>query len=146
MKREKTREPAPVADAVRPRLFSVSDANRALVLVRPILQAFVDAYATLNSQRDADTPDAARLEALIDRLRDLEQELRDIGCELKDPVVGLIDFPARHEGRTVYLCWKLGESAIEHWHELDAGFTGRRPIGPDFGSSDAGQESLADPR
>jgi hypothetical protein len=38
-----------------------------------------------------------------------------------------------HEGRRVVLCWKLGEPAVAHWHELNAGFGGRRTITPDFG-------------
>ena len=41
---------------------------------------------------------------------------------------GLVDFIGRHEGRDVYLCWKLGEERITHWHELNAGFAGRKPV------------------
>ena len=26
------------------------------------------------------------------------------------------------------LCWKLGEEAVRHWHEVDAGFAGRQPL------------------
>ena len=48
--------------------------------------------------------------------------------ELKDYQTGLIDFIGRHEGRDVYLCWKLGEEQITHWHELNAGFAGRQPV------------------
>ena len=49
------------------------------------------------------------------------EELNAIGCELKDANTGLIDFVGRHEGRLVYLCWRLGD-------ELDAGFAGRQPV------------------
>ena len=41
---------------------------------------------------------------------------------------GLIDFPALHDGREVYLCWELGEERIGFWHELEAGYGGRRPL------------------
>jgi hypothetical protein len=41
---------------------------------------------------------------------------------------GLVDFPTRYLGRTVYLCWRLGESGIIAWHETDAGFAGRHPL------------------
>ncbi len=41
---------------------------------------------------------------------------------------GLVDFPTRLEGRTVYLCWKWGEPEISNWHEVDGGFAGRRPL------------------
>lgn len=57
-------------------------------------------------------------------LRDLQQ----LGCELKGLDEGLIDFPAEREGRTVYLCWKLGEERIQYWHELDTGFASRQPL------------------
>jgi hypothetical protein len=39
-----------------------------------------------------------------------------------------VDFPAQLGGRTVYLCWRYGETAVTHWHELNTGFSGRRPI------------------
>ena len=41
---------------------------------------------------------------------------------------GLLDFPARHEGRTVHLCWQEGEDGIEWFHEVEDGFAGRRPV------------------
>ncbi len=41
---------------------------------------------------------------------------------------GLLDFPASLYGRTVFLCWRRGESEITHWHEVDGGFAGRKPI------------------
>ena len=31
-------------------------------------------------------------------------------------------------GRLVFLCWKLGESEVLNWHEVDAGFRGRQPL------------------
>lgn len=47
---------------------------------------------------------------------------------LRDPETGLVDFPGEHEGRRVWLCWRLGEGRVEHWHELDTGFIGRQPL------------------
>jgi hypothetical protein len=64
----------------------------------------------------------------IERLDDLVDELEDVGAQLKDHQSGLVDFVGRHEGRDVYLCWKLGEESIAYWHELDAGFAGRKPV------------------
>jgi hypothetical protein len=69
------------------------------------------------------------LDAAVTRLEDFVEELTEIGCDLKDYEAGLVDFIGRHEGRDVCLCWKLGEEAIGYWHELDAGFAGRQPIG-----------------
>jgi hypothetical protein len=31
-------------------------------------------------------------------------------------------------GHEIYLRWKLGETAVAHWHELDAGFAGRQKL------------------
>jgi hypothetical protein len=50
------------------------------------------------------------------------------GIVLRDLDRGLIDFPSIREGREVYLCWIDGEPDIGFWHELDAGYTGRRPL------------------
>jgi hypothetical protein len=44
---------------------------------------------------------------------------------------GLVDFPHLKEGREVYLCWKHGEEDIRYWHEIDAGFAGRKRIPED---------------
>ena len=43
----------------------------------------------------------------------------------------------RHEGRAVCLCWRLGEESVSHWHEVDAGFSGRQEITADFVAADA---------
>ena len=67
-------------------------------------------------------------QVLIERLNQLGTEVSELGCELKGIDEGLVDFPAEREGRTIYLCWKLGEDAITHWHELDTGFGGRQPL------------------
>lgn len=124
-------------------IFTVESANRTLVLVRRIVQDVVDHYAALmESRRDRDDPARgeltpeqhavieAKIEQHVQRLNQLEHELRDIGCQLKDWSVGLVDFPAMLGNRPVLLCWKLGEPRVEYWHELHAGFAGRQPIEP----------------
>jgi hypothetical protein len=62
------------------------------------------------------------------RLRDAFAEIDSIGVQVKDLDIGLLDFPCEVEGRTVLLCWKLGETAITHWHGTDEGFAGRKPV------------------
>ena len=47
---------------------------------------------------------------------------------MKDVGEGLVDFPTRREGEEVLLCWKLGEGEITHWHGLEEGFPGRKPL------------------
>lgn len=55
-------------------------------------------------------------------------ELEDMGIVLKDAKTGLIDFYSKIEGRTVLLCWKHGEDSIEYYHDIEAGFAGRKPL------------------
>ena len=66
------------------------------------------------------------------QLQQAVENIRETGCEVKDLDTGLIDFPSRYRGQEVYLCWKLGESDITHWHGIEEGFAGRKPIDQDF--------------
>ena len=50
------------------------------------------------------------------------------GIVVRDIEQGLIDFPGRREGREIYLCWRLGEEAVDFWHTPEAGFPGRQPL------------------
>ena len=60
--------------------------------------------------------------------KDALAEIDSIGVQVKDLSIGLLDFPCQVEGQTILLCWKLGEPAITHWHGLQEGFAGRKPI------------------
>lgn len=119
------------------RRFTLDQANRALPLVKRIVNDIVRTHSLASGYRDAvdQSRDAAavlaaqrELDAAIDRLEQLVDELNDVGVELKDYESGLVDFVARHDGRDVLLCWKLGEERITHWHEINAGFAGRKPV------------------
>ena len=56
------------------------------------------------------------------------EHLAERGILLRDPEVGLIDFPAERGGRPVYLCWRLGEDRVAWYHEANAGFGSRKPL------------------
>ena len=56
------------------------------------------------------------------------ERLAEGNIVLRDPETGLLDFPGEREGRRVWLCWRLGEERVAHWHELDTGFIGRQPL------------------
>ncbi len=71
------------------------------------------------------------LEQAATALNSLIERVREMGCEVKDIDQGLVDFRTVREGREVYLCWKLGEPDVRWWHELETGFAGRRPLGSD---------------
>lgn len=56
------------------------------------------------------------------------EKLEEKGCILKDLNEGLIDFYSLFEGKEIFLCWKYGEAKIAYWHDIDSGFTGRKPV------------------
>ncbi|MBI3654516.1 MAG: DUF2203 domain-containing protein [Acidobacteria bacterium] len=60
------------------------------------------------------------------------REVERLGVQIKDFDKGLIDFPCSYKGRIVLLCWKIGETEIDYWHEIEAGYAGRRLITDDF--------------
>jgi hypothetical protein len=70
----------------------------------------------------------AEREKTIQRVKDTLAEIDSTGVQVKDLDIGLLDFPCQVEGRTVLLCWKLGEKGITHWHDSSEGFVGRKPI------------------
>ena len=136
----------PEPDTAR-KFFTVEEANSTLPLVRLIVRDIVELYADVRDRRDRLTAIAKNeysnaerddvyseeLEAVessiykdIEKLKSFIAELTEIGIEMKDPETGLIDFYSLQDGREVFLCWKLGEQNITHWHELDAGFEGRQ--------------------
>ncbi len=70
----------------------------------------------------------AERERAIHRVKDSLAEIDATGVQVKDLDMGLLDFPCVVDGRTVLLCWKLGENGITHWHGVEEGFAGRKPI------------------
>jgi hypothetical protein len=127
------------------RTFTTDEANRTLPLVIPITEDVVDAYRRLGElaqeyraargAEDRTAEGQARLNeakqkmsALSDHIEACMAELSEIGCHLKDPQEGLIDFPAELDGEAILLCWKVGEERVEYWHNEIEGFAGRRPL------------------
>ena len=117
--------------------FTVSEANRALPYVSKIVTEVTECYkqavAIRNQIEQSQHQDDAdrfhdEYERAMDRLNGLLDEVRQVGVELKDFEKGLLDFPAVHDGREVYLCWHSGEECVHSWHELDAGFAGRQDV------------------
>jgi hypothetical protein len=124
--------------------YTPDEANRTLPLVRAIVEDITRLHASLSSrvdqlqELDEEYIAASRreeLEALQDefekdqeRLRDYIEELQKLGVEFKGFELGLVDFPCWKDGREIYLCWKVGEPSVSHWHEVAAGFAGRKPI------------------
>jgi len=74
----------------------------------------------------------AALERAIQTARETLAEIDEIGVQVKDLDTGMLDFPCRVEDEIVLLCWKAGETSIEHWHTIESGFQGRQPIDERF--------------
>ena len=129
------------------KLFTVEEANAALPLVRAIVKDLAELSREVIERRqrlshlasgrtlDSDDPYAAELAQIEEeldkdgqRLQEYVEELRQLGVEPKNGPEGLVDFPSLMDGRVVYLCWKLGEPEVAHWHEIEAGYAGRQPL------------------
>jgi hypothetical protein len=67
-------------------------------------------------------------ERLMRQVKDALAEIEATGVLVKDLEIGLLDFPCEVEGRTILLCWKLGEKTIAHWHGTNEGYRYRKPI------------------
>jgi hypothetical protein len=68
------------------------------------------------------------MQGVIDQMQAGVARIDELGITLRDIETGLVDFPALVSGRQVWLCWRLGEESVAHWHELTSGFDSRRPL------------------
>ena len=92
-----------------------------------------DTPGELPSLDDVDDPeqavDLARAQMLAEVATEEARRLEALGIVVRDLERGLVDFRSVVDGeREVWLCWQLGEREIEHFHDLHAGFPGRRPV------------------
>jgi hypothetical protein len=74
----------------------------------------------------------ARRDASAGALKEIFEQVEEMGVLLKDLEIGLVDFPTHYQDREVCLCWKLGEDHIRFWHGMEEGFRGRKPIDDEF--------------
>src|ERR671933_809734 len=114
-------------------LFTVERANRTLPLVRKIVEDVVRQHRSwrekileldlVASSARADEPrDRAEVlegeaQALAREIDGYQRELEELGIQLKDRRLGLVDFPSEMNGRRVLLCWRLGEAEVQFWHD-----------------------------
>lgn len=128
------------------RYFTVEEANRALTLVSPIASDIVSKmnqakrlHEEVKIQRESTQTNEVELlerlryaEKLLNEVEYHMKELESVGALLKDLALGLVDFPCLYGGRVIYLCWMLGEKTIGAWHEVDRGFSDRKPVDASF--------------
>jgi hypothetical protein len=134
---------------MKSRSFTPEQADRTLPLVERVVGDVVRDYATLadraeeyrDLRSEVRVPEEAadevrpRIAALKAQMSDISrridgyvEELSEIGCELKDMRSGAVDFPSTLDDRPIRLCWKPGDSRVEHWHEVNEGAESRRPL------------------
>jgi hypothetical protein len=122
---------------VSERTFSPAEANGELAELRERLPRLREARHALIASSERITEavgiDGGGVEgsAWFRAQQALEAEVRwlaDRGILLRDPETGLVDFPHELEGRTVFLCWKLGEGDVGYYHEVHGGYGGRKPL------------------
>lgn len=118
--------------------FTQDEANALLPVIEPLMAELVErrGYVVVLAQ-EAGQPlqdlysnvGGAKLSQLTQEFMAIERLIGEIqahGCIVKDINVGLVDFLANRNGRDVYLCWRFGETAVTHYHDLHTGFNDRR--------------------
>jgi hypothetical protein len=122
------------------KLFTIEEANSLIPVVRPKLEKIKAQYEKIGALRETAKSAASEsggggmksgtiyVKSLYE-IGKLTTEFHELGVQLKDYTRGLIDFPCLRDGQVVLLCWQLGEAEeIEWWHEIEAGFAGRKPL------------------
>ncbi len=122
------------------RYFTVEEADQLLVELIPLVEEMITAKDNLlalqpelqetlelavNNGNSRVTTAAL---GAMQTLKDVLGRIHAHGVEVKDVNRGLLDFPSKRDGKTVYLCWVYGETSIGYWHTLEAGFAGRRAL------------------
>jgi hypothetical protein len=136
---------------LQPRLFTLEEANALVPVLHRLVGRQMLRQAEIEDRlrqlkrtagpdlhdleiAEDDTVEIRQLKTdLMERIAAYEegwQEVTSLGAVVKDTRTGLIDFYGQLEGRTVWLCWRYGEEKIDFFHELDSGFSGRKPLGP----------------
>ena len=133
-----------------PKLFSLTEAERARAELEPVLLEAMGARRRMGELEEALSGLAERIQrmggmlvsyekaaklrlerdALSQAIRSAIERIEATGCVVKDLDVGLLDFPARLHDQDIYLCWRVGEDRIRFYHSQDEGFAGRKPIDP----------------
>jgi hypothetical protein len=123
-----------------PKYYTPNEANESLTIVRPLVEEMMRISERIRAHQpelwavaqkaagNGGSPALSKLLPDFERLHEILHQLQGMGVEVKDLIIGLIDFVALRDGREIYLCWQYGEGSIRYWHEIEAGFPGRQLI------------------
>jgi hypothetical protein len=125
--------------------FTIAEAAQTLPLIKGIVGDILDLSHEIHALGiilGEDAPDHPQLQEKLDELQGYLAEMEEMGCYYKDWgfSIGLVDFPAIINGQEVFLCWRSDEEEIMYYHEIDAGYAGRRRIPGHFFSEQSGPE------
>lgn len=134
------------------KIFTLDEAQALLPVLESLLKRAIDSKRAAETV-ETDLSDLARriylsggmrvdaskigkirsdMDSHLQTVRESIAEIDAIGVQVKDLDTGLLDFPFRLDDDVVLLCWRMGETSIEHWHTVDAGFKGRKPVDERF--------------
>lgn len=133
-----------------PRIFTVEKANALLPQLESLFASLDEIRRKLRhlkgkldvlemiwgeEVRSEGNPDHREYSHYLSELEGLRKEYEvttrkfvDLEVQPKSIESGLVDFYGVIDERLVYLCWRRGEPAVNHYHSLEDGFAGRRPI------------------
>jgi hypothetical protein len=125
------------------RSYTMEEANALMPQVRAVLLQLAVQQRRMDSVHSemhrllagngdpASAAEASRLERetadIGDGMRTLVTLLEELGVQLRDVEMGLVDFPGERDGRPVWLCWRLSDPIVAFWHGTNEGYATRRP-------------------
>ena len=130
------------------RYFSAADVEALIPRLTKIMESVMAAHTDVGAARErlqaeqqriavsgggmldrrAWRADKERIERLTAEIQRGLDQIQKLGGVPKDLGLGLVDFLHLRHGEEVNLCWKFGEREIRHWHGLDEGYAGRKPL------------------
>lgn len=122
---------------VETKYFTPEEARKTLPLVRKIVKDILDTTREMRLLADdlnGKVEEDPAIQKMVQDVNGFMNELEEIGCFYKDWnfTIGLVDFPAFIDGKEVLLCWKSDEDDVTYFHEIDAGFAGRKLIPSEY--------------
>lgn len=106
--------------------FDLESANSILPWVKEKIKNIRE--LKFNTEKALLTGDKEALSSYIKQIDRIIRELAEKGIILRDPELGIVDFPAVINNRPAYLCWRDGEDKITYWHYAEEGYAGRKRI------------------